>query len=308
MSAHTPQAKALSPRALDPTTTRLLLEATADQAAVIDSDCVIVATNHAWREFARQNGARVAAVDRGISYLEVCRDDGQDPEVALVRSRLAEVVAGERSNWRHLYPCHSPREQRWFLLRAGHLEGGGALVVHSNVTALKLAEQAAEQRCAHDPLTGALSGYGLWKVLVPMQASPRAPQIQALALDASELRDAVEVTSSPAAGAPRSSREQRDGLIRELGRRLRAAVPPHYAVARLGEDEWVVVTQELEAAAATTEAARLRGELMAAPIELADDTAWRVVCRAAPFVVPRPLGEIEQVLTAARRALALTPA
>lgn len=280
-----------------------LLEAVADQAALVDEHCVIRHTNEAWREFARQNGAPPTAVGRGVSYLEVCRDSERDPSVALVRTRLAEVATGKWRSWRHVYPCHSPTERRWFLLRAGHVQGGGALVIHTNVTALKLAEQAAEERCARDLLTGVLSAYGLWKVLGSMQASGRDPQVAAIALDAEEFRDAVCVAGAgPDGSGWRPFRAQREGLIQEISRRLRAAAPPGGELARLSEEEFVWASCSLSPSAAGQEAARLRRELRS-PIALADGTVWQLALRAEPFVVPFPLADIGQVVAAARAAL-----
>ncbi len=43
------------------------------------------------------------------------------------------------------YPCHSPGEQRWFLMTVAPFSGGrqgGVIISHSNITALKRAEQA----------------------------------------------------------------------------------------------------------------------------------------------------------------------
>ena len=47
-----------------------------------------------------------------------------------------QVLDGTRHNFRIEYPCHSPREKRWFLMSVTPLLGerGGAVVTHTDIT------------------------------------------------------------------------------------------------------------------------------------------------------------------------------
>jgi PAS domain S-box-containing protein len=126
---------------------RALLDALPAHVALLDADGVIVTVNEAWRRFADDNGLRDANHGVGRNYLDVC-DPAPGPgaaAIAEVAAGLRAVRAGESSEFSIEYPCDSPTEQRWFLLTATPLESGrvaGAVVMHVNVSARALAEQA----------------------------------------------------------------------------------------------------------------------------------------------------------------------
>ncbi|MBK6850155.1 MAG: PAS domain S-box protein [Burkholderiales bacterium] len=124
-----------------------------DQLAVLDRDGNIVAVNAAWTRFAQDNGASpvdparpngpglAASIDIGGNYLAVC-----DRAAATADATAAQAVAGIRAVldghepiYSSEYPCHSPQEQRWFHMTVTPLgsQAGGAVVVHSNITARK---------------------------------------------------------------------------------------------------------------------------------------------------------------------------
>jgi PAS domain S-box-containing protein len=75
----------------------------------------------------------------GTNYLDVCdADDGPDAALAAQAAQgLRAVLKGERRTFELEYPCHSPSEERWFLLRAAALGNGmaGAIVLHFDITA-----------------------------------------------------------------------------------------------------------------------------------------------------------------------------
>jgi signal transduction histidine kinase len=69
-----------------------------------------------------------------------------------VAAGIRSVMRGERAAFAWEYPCHSPVEQRWFVMRvtrfaAGAREAGGGAtrvaVAHENITALKHREELA---------------------------------------------------------------------------------------------------------------------------------------------------------------------
>lgn len=126
-----------------------ILDALDVHIAVLDRDGVILHTNRAWDDFASRNphedGAAPAHVGVGTNYLEICRTAvGSSAESALSAYRgIKEVLDGKKRQFILEYPCHSPVEQRWFVMKVTPLKGGRpgrALVVHTNVTALKRAE------------------------------------------------------------------------------------------------------------------------------------------------------------------------
>ncbi len=124
---------------------RRTLQALPAEIAVLDRNGQIIATNQAWRDFATGNtAANGSSIAVGANYLEVCRRAAsQDELVTPVFDGLKDVVEGRRLGFSLEYPCHSPEEERWFLMTAAPLEAhGGAVVTHLNITERKQAEAA----------------------------------------------------------------------------------------------------------------------------------------------------------------------
>ncbi|NMG29821.1 sensor domain-containing diguanylate cyclase [Aromatoleum evansii] len=121
-----------------------VLDSVPSQIAVLDGDGVIIAVNEPWRRFAIENGVEpgTAAPNTGVgtSYLSVCGDDERSGGDA--SDGIRAVLEGRSPGFSHEYPCHSRHEQRWFHMTVSPLEGGrkGVVVVHSNITARKLAD------------------------------------------------------------------------------------------------------------------------------------------------------------------------
>ncbi|WP_459192947.1 sensor histidine kinase [Halosimplex sp. J119] len=112
------------------------------QVAVVDADGVIRKTNRAWRRFGLDNGLRGDSGMIGEDYLAVC--DADDDETASeAAAGIRSVLGGERGEFTLEYPCHSPDERRWFLMRAitlSECEEPHALVMHVDITDRKETE------------------------------------------------------------------------------------------------------------------------------------------------------------------------
>lgn len=104
--------------------------------AVLDDEGTIVWTNRAWLEFGTANDTPIRPDTPGTNYLEVTA--AADSESARRASEgLAAVLAGERDEFELEYPCHSPEEKRWFLMRAAGFTMDGdryVAVAHIDVT------------------------------------------------------------------------------------------------------------------------------------------------------------------------------
>ncbi|MGV3720984.1 MAG: PAS domain S-box protein [Actinomycetota bacterium] len=114
--------------------------------AVLDQLGVIVRVNVAWEQLAAANGGAPSTTGVGANYLEACRTAvGLSSERAVEAIQgLKGILVGDIPYFEMEYPCCTPSDGRWFLLRATPLRGeGGALIVsHTDVTLLKQAEQA----------------------------------------------------------------------------------------------------------------------------------------------------------------------
>jgi two-component sensor histidine kinase len=113
--------------------------------ALLDRSGTIIAVNHGWRAFARDNGANSPDHFLGRNYLEVCdRASGVDGLSARNAANGIRAVLAGGPEFYLEYPCHSPDEQRWFQLRVSRLEHAGevyAVVAHHDITKRVLAEQ-----------------------------------------------------------------------------------------------------------------------------------------------------------------------
>ncbi|MBI5258718.1 MAG: PAS domain S-box protein [Burkholderiales bacterium] len=123
-----------------------------DHMAVLDPRGVIVAVNAAWSQFAIDNAADASApapnTGIGTDYLAVCHAAGDAPGAAEASAGIAAVLAGRVPLFRHEYACHSPTVQRWFQMSVTPLRtaGGGAVVVHADVTQRRQAEDLVRER------------------------------------------------------------------------------------------------------------------------------------------------------------------
>ncbi|MCX7823675.1 MAG: ATP-binding protein [Syntrophobacterales bacterium] len=108
--------------------------------AVIDREGNIIAINRAWREFAKQNQARdFRTMDIGANYFAACAcsvDDSAYEDAQKAMAGIRGVLSGRSQYFEMEYPCHSPFEERWFLMRVTPLNRpqGGAVIAHINIT------------------------------------------------------------------------------------------------------------------------------------------------------------------------------
>jgi PAS domain S-box-containing protein len=116
--------------------------------AVVDKHGTIIAINDGWARFAQENGCDPASpkVGVGANYLEVCARAVRDlvAEGQEISDGIKGVLAHSQAAFRHEYACHSPTEQRWFVMRVSPLNraDGGAVIAQFDITERKRAEEA----------------------------------------------------------------------------------------------------------------------------------------------------------------------
>jgi len=131
---------------------RSTVDALPTHIAILDESGIVLATNHAWREFAAGSPVAVERVCEGMNYLMACdaaagRNRG---EATALAGGVRAVLAGKADEFTIEYPAHTPTERQWFVGRVTRFPGeqstrdkhGARLVIsHDNITARKLAEE-----------------------------------------------------------------------------------------------------------------------------------------------------------------------
>lgn len=118
--------------------------------AVLDQRANIISVNETWKKFAKANDFRGENWGVGENYLQVCENaSAKDSAGAqMVARALRQMLDGRSDEFTCEYPCHSPNEQRWFMLRLTPFTFAGELRIvaaHLKITRLKLAEKSLEE-------------------------------------------------------------------------------------------------------------------------------------------------------------------
>ncbi len=126
------------------------LDALSAHIAILDEHGTIIKVNEAWSRFARDNDCRGGWCGAGENYLAVCdaAHGGFSAEAGAASAGIRAVIAGRTAEFHLEYPCHGPRAQRWFVMRATRFGGDGPLrvvVAHENITERKRAEAALQE-------------------------------------------------------------------------------------------------------------------------------------------------------------------
>ncbi len=123
-----------------------VLDSLSSHIAVLDEDGVILGVNAAWHRFADQNGFDAGAHGVGSNYLDACQPAPSEcADSVNAAAGLRDVLHGRKDEYELEYPCHSPTENRWFLLRVTRFNVSGRprlVVSHENITQRKQAERA----------------------------------------------------------------------------------------------------------------------------------------------------------------------
>lgn len=121
------------------------LDALSSHIAVLDENGVILAVNDAWQRFADENEYAGHNYGVGANYIQACEPNTVECVEGDMVAGLKGVLAGRVQYFDFEYPCHSPTEERWFVMRATRFKSPGpvrVVVAHENVTERKLAEEA----------------------------------------------------------------------------------------------------------------------------------------------------------------------
>ena len=122
-----------------------ILNALPAHIALLDTQGFIISVNEAWRRFGSAIAIQAPGYEIGLNYLDICDnavgdDSAEGHDVA---QGIRSVLGGKVKSFSIEYSCHSPTEQRWFLLTVTPLTDDrpkGAVVMHLDVTEKRQAE------------------------------------------------------------------------------------------------------------------------------------------------------------------------
>lgn len=138
---------------------KMVLDSLLAQIAVVNQSGTIIYVNFAWKQFAAENGISSDLNWIGVDYLNVCDSSSLcgDSLADASAQGIRYVLSGKQDYFYYEYPCHSPNEKRWFMLRVTPLRGASKshfVLSHHNITQRKLTEELVEHLSLHDSLTG----------------------------------------------------------------------------------------------------------------------------------------------------------
>jgi len=116
---------------------------------VVAPDGLIKLANEAWWQFGRENGLDDASkIALGVNYLEECRRAvrrGDKSALAALKG-IEGVMLGKLREFSLEYPCHSPDEMRWYIMKVKPVgRDGNVLIGHIEITKRWLAENALRE-------------------------------------------------------------------------------------------------------------------------------------------------------------------
>ena len=116
--------------------------------AVLNRDGRLIAVSRTWIEYSEANGGTASATGVGANYLQVCDRafDGGDQEAAKSAAGIRAVLSGNLPRFVMDYECAG----KWYQLTASPLlrREGGAVVSHTDIGRLRLAELEADRLLA----------------------------------------------------------------------------------------------------------------------------------------------------------------
>lgn len=136
-----------------------ILDSVTDHIVVIDSAGEIQYVNKSWSNFGSDNSCNPSSNWIGVNYLAECDKASKmgDSFGLQAAKGIRSLINRETTLFYFEYPCHSPTEERWFMMRVTpfQLEMNSYFVVsHQNITERKLAEEKVSNLARIDGLTG----------------------------------------------------------------------------------------------------------------------------------------------------------
>lgn len=135
-----------------------ILDTVTAHIAVIDHLGNIQYVNQSWKKFAQNNSCAINNSWKNINYLETCDKSAElgDEFGRKAADGIRKVIHEEQKLFYIEYPCHSPSEKRWFMMRVTKFHLGEKtyfVLSHYNITERKIAEEKVLNLSRSDGLT-----------------------------------------------------------------------------------------------------------------------------------------------------------
>jgi len=124
---------------------KLILNTITEHIVVLDSNGDIQFVNKSWIDFGLNNSCQINTDWIGTNYINECDHAAAlgDDFGVIAGSGIRAVIGGHKSEFHLEYPCHSPYEERWFMMQVIPFtiqEMSYVVISHKNITDRKIAE------------------------------------------------------------------------------------------------------------------------------------------------------------------------
>ena len=214
-----------------------VLDALPSPTVLLDSDGIVLLTNHAWDAAVETVGDDRIAGGVGIDYYATARRACEDAVGRRIIACLRSLSRGERESIATDYSVKHPTGTCWYHLQATRVgEEGQVVVTHTDVTDRVQAERASAWQARHDDLTALPNRAALHELIDAELQRPDRPPVTVLFLDVDGFKDVNDSLGH----------EVGDDLLRQIAGRLVARTRSEDTVGRLGGDEFVILCRNCD--------------------------------------------------------------
>jgi diguanylate cyclase (GGDEF)-like protein len=140
-------------------TLNMVLDSITENIVVINQTGEIQYVNKSWLKFGKSNACNIGDDWASVNYIDEC-DKAAAMEDEYGRNAAIGIknVINKSIPFFYLeYPCHSPNEKRWFIMRVTPLQSSQKnyfVISHQNISERKIIEEKIEHLARIDGLTG----------------------------------------------------------------------------------------------------------------------------------------------------------
>ena len=270
-----------------------------DNIVAVDSAGGVFYTNRPWNEFATNNDYKASSDWTIVNYLSVCDKPKPYAEDSGLNASngIRKVIQGELSSFHLEYPCNSPTEKRWFIMRVIPVKCDHMVyyvISHSDITDRKKAELKLVRSAQYDLLTNLPNRMLLDdRLSYGMAQCKRLNHLLAVAyLDLDGFK-AVNDTYGHSVG---------DELLVSVLQRMKESLREGYTLARIGSDKFIAVIVDLEKVEDSEPVLDRLLKAVAEPVNLGESPI-QVTASIGVSLYPQDCVDVDQLIRHADQAM-----